>query len=985
MPIKYHDFDLLIERSGGEYKSRVIDSPAGEASTRFQLPFSQTDIENFFIQIGHTRLIETSQMQKMRAFGQELFEATFTGTVRDKFRESLTDVNRNQEGLRIRLRIEDVPELANLPWEFLYDTSLSRFLTLSIETPLVRYLDVPRDIQPLTIHPPLQILAAISSPRDFPTLNVQREWDNLQEALRRLENRKLVHLTRLERPTLQTLQRQLRRGEYHIFHFIGHGVFSKQKQDGQLLFEDELKGGDPVSSRDLGILLHDHRQLRLAVLNACEGARTSMEDQFSGTAQSLIRQGLPAVIAMQFRITDIAAITLAREFYSALADGYPVDAALTEARKAIKTHGNELEWGTPVLYMRAPDGQIFDVESISTATPQITPAPRMTQEQIRQQEKTYTEALEAFYLEKWDIAFQKLQAVVDSNPDHKDATVKLETAKQKVQLLSLHEKAAEAETAKDWNIAIELLEALEKEDPTFENVKARLAKARREDQLNDLYEEAGRLTQAEKWEAVLSVFSKINSIDPKYPDTQGLRLKAEKQLADTNRIRKLDNAYNQALKEIDAGEWDKAVKSLKRVRKLQANYRETEQLIKRAESELKHVQKEISRPKSAVAEAQINCEWLVLAMFIAFGLARALPELLLGGPTWGWIADNTNTFVAFMIYMPVFGALVGIALWWMLRKVFVRLTRYQILSIILIPSVTITILHLIAFYLRDYIGVDEWVWTVMLAAFGLAIGLLLTVILWQTILTFNNKSSLIIIIGWAFAFLIGKLAKDCLYYPLEQLTDNYRTINLIVLPIEAGIAGLIGSLITIDQLKISPNICINWKTALVGTLGFGLGNLFINILFTSVEDELVFTLIQFGIWGFLGGAALAVPTKSYYRYLMLGMLGSIGMVFGQLAWMALGEPEGFRAIILGATLGLLLGVGTKRPSGMLILLLIGTTAYAFRNTINNFYYASDLSMDLAMEYTVLALSAGLMGLILSMAWSFLNSAIPASPTQQIEK
>jgi hypothetical protein len=65
---------------------------------------------------------------------------------------------------------------------------------------------------------------------------------------------------------------------------------------------------------------------------------------------------------MQFEITDEAAITFAQEFYGAVADGYPVDAALAEARKAIFTQGNGLEWGTPVLYLRAPDGRVFDVE-----------------------------------------------------------------------------------------------------------------------------------------------------------------------------------------------------------------------------------------------------------------------------------------------------------------------------------------------------------------------------------------------------------------------------------------------------------------------------------------------------------------------------------------------------------------------------------------------------------------------------------------------
>jgi hypothetical protein len=46
---------------------------------------------------------------------------------------------------------------------------------------------------------------------------------------------------------------------------------------------------------------------------------------------------------------------------AAVADGYPLDAAPSEARQAIYTNVSEIEWATPVLYLRAPDGRIFDV------------------------------------------------------------------------------------------------------------------------------------------------------------------------------------------------------------------------------------------------------------------------------------------------------------------------------------------------------------------------------------------------------------------------------------------------------------------------------------------------------------------------------------------------------------------------------------------------------------------------------------------------
>jgi WD40 repeat protein len=64
---------------------------------------------------------------------------------------------------------------------------------------------------------------------------------------------------------------------------------------------------------------------------------------------------------MQFEITDRAAIALAHEFYGAVADGFPIDAALAEARLAILDQSDGVEWATPVLYMRAASGQLFDI------------------------------------------------------------------------------------------------------------------------------------------------------------------------------------------------------------------------------------------------------------------------------------------------------------------------------------------------------------------------------------------------------------------------------------------------------------------------------------------------------------------------------------------------------------------------------------------------------------------------------------------------
>jgi TonB family protein len=129
-----------------------------------------------------------------------------------------------------------------------------------------------------------------------------------------------------------------------------------------LQFEDESGMSYPVRGEMIGMLLHDHRSLRLAVLNACEGARSSRQDPFSGVAQSLLQQRVPAVIAMQFEISDVAAKVFAREFYRAIAEGNPVDAAICESRKALFREEYGQEWATPVLYMRSQEGLLFDLQ-----------------------------------------------------------------------------------------------------------------------------------------------------------------------------------------------------------------------------------------------------------------------------------------------------------------------------------------------------------------------------------------------------------------------------------------------------------------------------------------------------------------------------------------------------------------------------------------------------------------------------------------------
>ncbi len=383
----YQNFDLLIEPALGGYRARVLDSPAGQTSSTVVLPFDpKAEPEGLRLIGGAIRTYQfgvpdadQDASQKVtpldpKIFGEQLFTALFGGDVGVSFRRSVDLARQQGTGLRIRLRLDEAPELAALPWEYLFDTANNRFLVLSGATPIVRYLALPLAAETLQATHPLRLLVMIADATDvWPRLNVTEERRRLQGALRDLVARGDVEITWMEQATLSELQRTLRRGHYHLFHFIGHGWFDRTSQNNGLILENEQGKGEQVETERVGVLLHNHPTLRLAFLNACEGARFVEGQPLTGVAQHLVQQGLPAVIAMQFPVSDRAAITLAHEFYSALADQYPVDAALTEARTAIYGLKSVMEWGTPVLFMRSPDGKLWQEKEENMSKQQSDP------------------------------------------------------------------------------------------------------------------------------------------------------------------------------------------------------------------------------------------------------------------------------------------------------------------------------------------------------------------------------------------------------------------------------------------------------------------------------------------------------------------------------------------------------------------------------------------------------------------------------------
>jgi hypothetical protein len=293
----------------------------------------------------------------LQVLGRVLFTAIFPLRIR-RLWTSTADSLGDGEGLRLTLHI-GAPELMFLPWELIFD---EEHLGLRSRFPVVRYLDLPNPPRPLAVEPPMRVLVAVSQPKEARPLDVEAELESIHKALGQFPGKIKVDV--LEPARREELVAAMRRG-YHVFHYIGHATFQDGK--GYLIFEDADGRADLVSASLLGQMVADST-LRLVVLNACETAEAGPGSAFGNLAYELVKAGLPAVVAMQLPVEDKTAVAFSREFYSALADGWPVDAAVQEGRRGIVAAQGEggdqrIDWAVPTLYMRAPDGVILGVRS----------------------------------------------------------------------------------------------------------------------------------------------------------------------------------------------------------------------------------------------------------------------------------------------------------------------------------------------------------------------------------------------------------------------------------------------------------------------------------------------------------------------------------------------------------------------------------------------------------------------------------------------
>jgi WD40 repeat protein len=372
------DFELEIGSGTDGIYPVLARASGGEVATILRWSLTPVELDHQLEVIKDKVLVSSAVVRRaptedehpVRELGQRLFESLIADEVLALYVASRQHAKENDDVLPLVMRVGP-PELARLRWEFLFDPGRQDYLGLTM--PLVRYLHVLAPRQPLRVAAPLRILGMVARPGDHHELDAWQEQERLQAALASLQREGLVELKWVAGQTYSDLEDALDEGPWHVFHFVGHGGYDRGADEGTLAFAGETGRTQPVGADDISRLLAEHHPLRLVVLNACDTGRGSAADAFSSTAAALIRREVPAVVAMQFEITDEAAIRFAKTFYEHVAKRRPVDDSVMRARRTLRlAQKGTLEWGTPVLYLRAPDGRIFDA---MISPPQLGPSP----------------------------------------------------------------------------------------------------------------------------------------------------------------------------------------------------------------------------------------------------------------------------------------------------------------------------------------------------------------------------------------------------------------------------------------------------------------------------------------------------------------------------------------------------------------------------------------------------------------------------------
>ncbi|HEY0601322.1 MAG TPA: CHAT domain-containing protein [Herpetosiphonaceae bacterium] len=283
--------------------------------------------------------------------------------------ESVRRAKQLRRALKILLEVApDAGHLLAVPWELLVlpvpeagaDDVGGEFLLLNYDIALVRQVQsIGHNTAPV-IETPLTVQAFVAAPINGQPIDIERTRTALMAAL----SQEAAARSWYAGPaTLMKLNERLRTAQPQILHLLCHG---DQQDTGyglrnDLLFTHQDGLVHRVSAFDLAPTLTLAPSLQLVVLQACYSGSIPLLDHahsddrpersaLESIALSLVRQGIPAVIAMQGPVGQEAAGVFVQRLYEVLAEGGSLERAVAVGRIAMQATSAWIDWSLPVVY-----------------------------------------------------------------------------------------------------------------------------------------------------------------------------------------------------------------------------------------------------------------------------------------------------------------------------------------------------------------------------------------------------------------------------------------------------------------------------------------------------------------------------------------------------------------------------------------------------------------------------------------------------------
>jgi hypothetical protein len=308
------------------------------------------------------------KLENIRRVGDELDAIHFVGEILwkslrpDAVREAFETVRKSRGDQMLHLRLHLPPEISSFPWEALYESGVG-MLARHPDYSIIR--EPPSDIvgvRPEARKPgPLRMLILAPGRSG---LNTGFEISDIYSATQGLKEKPVIE-TVTDKVTSDVLLKWLKAQPWDIVHYVGHGDVLADGR-GTIRFQGE-DGNEWMMEHEVFASFFTHLSYRpsLVVLNCCKSNDPCPTRALSGLGTLLMREKIPAVVAMQYEVLDNAAIRFARIFYEHLLAQETlgrVDIAVDKARDSLLLSGfTKRACITPVLFLAQGQQQLFEL------------------------------------------------------------------------------------------------------------------------------------------------------------------------------------------------------------------------------------------------------------------------------------------------------------------------------------------------------------------------------------------------------------------------------------------------------------------------------------------------------------------------------------------------------------------------------------------------------------------------------------------------